>query len=376
MTLASGSGGDVEVGIDEDVIDDENDTTTVPETETEEEENDDTSTTIPTTTPTTSTPITNNGATPLKMEVNTPTLLDMTWRPYDGKLYFISVFSNNQTLLGSSINEKGQTIYEKDKSYLLYSSTSIEIDIQAATNNLTQIQYLLATWKKDLKKAEADLKKEKKKKKPDQKTERALEKKIKDIKEAINRHTSTTIQTNSAWLQELLMLKPQVLSMPKIIATNSHAAQSVTQSGSTGNQIELYRFTLQTDLPPVSVVDRIVFEVHSSSSSVSFVDGSLQLVEKSSLKPVLSCSQKQDTKRIIDCQPITCINGDRDCQPVLRDNQPREYILVGKLISTVNGSYAINKIDGIIYNALNYRYYSTDIVNNTRPFQTVFTTGQ
>lgn len=167
-----------------------------------------------------------------------------------------------------------------------------------------------------------------------------------------------------------------MLANPKIVATNSNTTHSVTQSGSAGNQIELYRFTLQTDLPPVSVVDQIVFEIHSSSSPVSFVDDSLQLVEKSSLKPVLNCSQKQTTKTIIDCVPIDCPNQDRDCQPVLRDNSPHEYVLVGKLQNTMTGSYAINKIDGIMYNTFNFNAFNTDIINNTQPFQTIFTAGQ
>lgn len=127
----------------------------------------------------------------------------------------------------------------------------------------------------------------------------------------------------------------------------------------------------------MSVVDQIVFEVHSSSSPVSFVDGSIQLVEKSSLKPVLNCSQKQTTKTIIDCVPIDCANQDRDCQPVLRDNSPHEYVLVGELQNSMtSGSYAINKIDGIMYNTFNFNAFNTDIINNTRPFQTIFTAGQ
>lgn len=175
----------------------------------------------------------------------------------------------------------------------------------------------------------------------------------------------------------MLTLKPQVLLHPKLVVTNSLPANNMIQPGVTNNYIELYHFTLQTDLPPVSVIDRIVFEVHSSSSPISFNINSMQVIEKSSQEPVLNCSQKTSGKRIIDCLPIQCNSQDRDCNPVLRDNQPHEYLLVAKLENTItSGSYAINKVDGILYNAFNYNTFNTSIINNTRPFQTIFTTGQ
>lgn len=282
--------------------------------------------------------------------------------------YFQLFFSNNQTLLGYSENTKSFA-----QESLVYTPTSIDYRIEAAGNNINQLTKILGTQKKELKIAEKKLKKAK-----TTKEKKELQKTIAELKQYINSNTAALAAgaPNQIWLQKLLTLKPQVLSNPKIVATNSHATHSVTQSGSTGNQIELYRFTLQTDLPPVSVVDRIVFEVHSSSSSVSFVDGSLRLVEKSSLKPVLNCAQKQTTKTIIDCLPNQCVTQDRDCNPVLRDNNPHEYILVGKLQNTTTGSYAINKIDGIMYNALNAGAFNISITNNTRPFQTIFTAGQ
>lgn len=363
--LASGSGEDVEVEEDVEVIDD--DTATVPETESDD---DDTSTTIPTTTPTTSTPTTNTGATPLTMEINTPTnLAQLLEQAYSPNNVFSLIFSNNQTLLGYNTNTKSLS-----NESLLYSSTSIDAHIASAYNNINMTSYYLKLYKKDLKAAEKKLKKAK-----TTKEKKELQKTIAELKQHINSNTAALAAgaSNQIWLQKLLTLKPQVLANPKIVATNSNTAHSVTQSGSAGNQIELYRFTLQTDLPPVSVVDEVVFEVHSSSSPVSFVDGSIQLVEKSSLKAVLNCSQKQTTKTIIDCVPIDCANQDRDCQPVLRDNSPHEYVLVGELQNSMtSGSYAINKIDGIMYNTFNFNAFNTDIVNNTQPFQTIFTAGQ
>jgi len=280
--------------------------------------------------------------------------------------YFQLFFSNNQTLLGYSENTKSFA-----QESLVYTPTSIDYRIEAAGNNINQLTKILGTQKKELKIAEKNLKKAK-----TNKEKQGKQKIVNNISQNISNNIIPAIARGNKELQDLLALKPQILANPKIIATNSHATHSVTQSGSTGNQIELYRFTLQTDLPPVSVVDRIVFEVHSSSSSVSFVDGSLRLVEKSSLKPVLNCAQKQTTKTIIDCLPNQCVTQDRDCNPVLRDNNPHEYILVGKLQNTTTGSYAINKIDGIMYNALNAGAFNISITNNTRPFQTIFTAGQ
>lgn len=359
MTLASGSGGDVELEEDNEVIDDENDT----------------STTIPTATPTTSTPTvsepttptTNSGATPLTMETNTPTDLIQFLRFENYYSWDYKDFANNQSLLGIDYDTN------TDATSVQYGSISINTDIEAANNNINMSISALKKQQKELKIAEKNLRKAK-----TNKDKKELQKTIKELKEWIETNSNNLAASwlNQVWLKKLLALKQQVLANPKIVATNSHTAHSVTQSGNAGNQIELYRFTLQTDLPPVSVVDQIVFEIHSSSSSVSFVDGSLLLVEKSSLKPVLNCSQKQTTKRIIHCLPLQCTNQNRDCNPVLRDNTPHEYVLVGKLQNTTTGSYAINKIDGIIYNTFTLRYFNSDIINNTRPFQTIFTAGQ
>ncbi len=180
-------------------------------------------------------PTPNNGAAALTMEVNTPTKMDVTWMASNnGVSGFNSLFSNNQTLLGGTINN-GKLSFDESKAYLSYSSTSIEFDILAANNNLKLTQDTLKKAEKELKSTENKLKIEKKEAQNSKTkaTINSLEKEIKKLKESTNTLTAS-LQPGAAlksWLASLIRIKSQVLSQPKLVATNTPTAHSVAQSG-------------------------------------------------------------------------------------------------------------------------------------------------
>lgn len=155
------------------------------------------------------------------MEVNTPTnLAQLLQQVYSANNIFGRVFSNNQTLLGYNTNTKSLP-----NESLAYSSTSIDTHIASANIQInTSLAYLKINNKK-LATAEKKLKKER-----DKKAKKALQKEISELKTQIATNTATTAGSQQ-WLQRLLTLKPQVLANPKIVATNSNTAHSVTQSG-------------------------------------------------------------------------------------------------------------------------------------------------